>query len=226
MTGHIRGVMVPNDYKWYYNIFGMDCTCPKDIQSLIDQAAGEDLEIYVNSPGGVIDVGSEIYTLLRSYQGNVTFYITGEACSAASVAVMAGTVKMSPTALMMVHCVSTGARGNHATMEHTAGILRAADEALCTAYMAKTGMSQEEALEMMEKETWLNAKEAKERGLVDEIMFQEEQGPLQLTAGLFQLPSQEKLNNAKKLLAGDDSSAFMLEKAQAELNLLKLGGRR
>ncbi len=57
---------------------------------------------------------------------------------------MAAYCEMSPTALMMVHCVSTYAAGNHSSLEHTAEVLRTADRALCSAYMDKSGMSQEE----------------------------------------------------------------------------------
>ena len=114
---NIRGVMVPNDYKWYYDYFGMDCTCPQDIQGVLDQFCdGDEIEVYINSPGGVIDVGSEIYTLLRGRKDNVKIFIVGEACSAASIAAMAGYSEMSPTALMMVHCVSSGVKGNHHDM--------------------------------------------------------------------------------------------------------------
>ncbi len=75
---------------------------------------------------------------------------------------------------MMVHCVSTGrVSGNHVEMEHTAEVLRTADRALCTAYMEKSGMTEREALEMMERETWLNAQQAVGRGLVDAVMFEE-----------------------------------------------------
>ena len=88
---------------------------------------------------------------------------------------------MSPTALMMVHCVSSGARGNHSDMEKMAEILRTADDALSNAYVAKTNMSKEEVLAMMEEETWLTAEQAKEKGLIDGIMFEEKES-LQLTA--------------------------------------------
>lgn len=153
----IRGVLIPNDYKWFYDWFGEESTCPKDVQDIVDAAmSGDEIEVYISSPGGVIDVGSEIYTLLRSAK-NVKIYITGEACSAASIIAMAGYCEMAPTALMMVHCVSSGASGNHSDMEHMAEVLRTADRALCTAYTAKTGMTEAEALEMMEHETWLTA---------------------------------------------------------------------
>lgn len=228
---NIRGVMIPNDYKWYYDWFGEDSTCPKDVQTVLDTLQeGDEIEVYINSPGGVIDVGSEIYTLLREKADNVKIYITGEACSAASIVAMAAHCTMSPTALMMVHCVSTATRGNHSDMEHTAEMLRTADKALCSAYVSKSKMTEQEALEMMENETWLTAQEAKDRGLVDAIMFaDEEKGDVPLVAGpLFKLPDKEKMEKVKSMLEQADNSkdgeaAFLL---QLKLNLLKMRGER
>ena len=145
---NIRGVLIPNDYKWYYDWFEIESTCPKEVEKIMDiLQEGDEVEVYINSPGGVIEAGSEIYTLLRSHSDLVKIYITGEACSAASIVAMAAYCEMAPTALMMVHCVSTSVSGNHNHMEHTAEVLRTADKALCSAYMGKTGMTEEEALE-------------------------------------------------------------------------------
>lgn len=223
----IRGVLIPNDYKWYYSFFGEDSTCPRDIQKIIDAAVeGDEIEVYINSPGGVIDVGSEIYTLLHSF-GNVKIYITGEACSAASIVAMAGYCEMSPTALMMVHCVSSGARGNHSDMEHMAETLRTADRALCTAYTAKTGMTEAEALEMMEHETWMTAVQAKEKGLIDAIMFEEKEEETPLIAGpLFELPDEEKLNRARRLMKEESSENTPIDLLKAEWDFLMLKGDR
>lgn len=228
---NIRGVMIPNDYKWYYDFFGEESTCPKDVQQILDTfQPGDEVEVYINSPGGVIDVGSEIYTLLKQQKENIKIYITGEACSAASIAAMAGYCEMSPTALMMVHCVSSGVRGNHKTMEHMGEVLRTADKALCTAYMDKAGMSEADALEMMEQETWLTAQQAKERGLIDKIMFEEQEPETEaLVNGLiFNLPTQEQMekvrilsqNNPEKERDGDNSLI------QARLNYLKMKGEQ
>ena len=221
----IRGPMIPNDYKFYYDFFGEDSTCPRDVQKVIDALVdGDEVEVYINSPGGVIDVGSEIYTLLRN-QKNITIYITGEACSAASIVAMAGYCVMAPTALMMVHCVSSGARGNHSDMEHAAEVLRTADRALCTAYMTKTGMTEEEALDMMEHETWLTAAQARERGMVDEIMFEEEEETVPVVAGpLFCLPEKEKMEQVKRMIRAKDDKKTEL--ARVKLNLLRLRGKR
>lgn len=227
---NIRGVMIPNDYKWYYDWFGEDSTCPRDIQKVLDAFQdGDEIEVYINSPGGVIDVGSEIYTLLREKADNVKIIITGEACSSASIVAMAAHCAMSPTALMMVHCVSTGVRGNHSDMEHTAEMLRTADKALCSAYIAKSGMSEQEALEMMENETWLTAEEAKARGLIDAILFaEEEKEDIPLVAGpLFQLPDKVKMEKVKKMLEQAEEpkgeTAFL---TQLKLNLLKMRGEK
>lgn len=214
----IRGAIIPNDYKWYYDWFQEDSTCPRDVQKIMDAHPGEEHEVYINSPGGVIDVGSEIYTMLRGHNAGIKIYITGQACSAASVIAAAGYSEMSPTALMMVHCVSSGIRGNHSDMEHMAEVLRTADRSLCAAYMNKTGMTEQEVLEMMEHETWLNAQQALEKKLVDKIMF-EQQEPLPMTAGLFALPTKEQMEHARLL-----ASAPEREHALLNLRLLELEG--
>ena len=223
----IQGVLIPNDYKWYYDFFKQDSTCPRDVRKVLDSVQpGDEVEVYINSGGGVIDVGSEIYTMFRE-RPDVKIYITGQACSAASIIAMAGYCEMSPTSLMMVHCVSTGVRGNHNDMEHTAEVLRTADKALSSAYVAKTGKSEKEVLEMMEKETWLNAEQAKAEGLIDAIMFEEPEEKLPIVAGpLFNLPSEEMMAKIKMLQADTskkDASVFLL---QQKMNFLKLKGEK
>lgn len=222
MKVNIKGVIIPNDYKWYYDCLEMDATCPNDVQKAIDEANGESLEVYINSPGGIIDAGSEIYTALRAYTGEVKIYIVGQACSAASIIAMAGYSEMSPTALMMVHCVSSGVRGNHNDMEHMAEVLRAADDALSNAYIQKTGMSKDEVLAMMEAETWLTAEQAKEKGLIDAIMFESKE-ILPLAASNFNLPSEEQMARAKTMIEKQNAksdAAFLMSK----FKFLKLKG--
>ena len=223
MRINIYGVIIPNDYKWYYDCLDEDCTCPRDVNNVLTEANGEEVEVYINSPGGVIDAGSEIYTMLREYQGDIKIKIVGQACSAASIIAMAGHCEMSPTALMMVHCVSTRASGNHNDMEKTAEVLRTADDALSNAYMAKSGMSKAEVLAMMEKETWLTAEQAKEKGLIDGIMFEEKE-PLRLTASNFELPSEEKMNRIRSMMKEQEEPAFLIQKSK--LSLLRLKGER
>lgn len=223
---NVKGPIVPNSYKWYYDWMEMDCACPSMVSQVLDKVVdGDEIEVFINSPGGVIDVGSEIYTLLHQHAEKVKIYITGEACSAASIIAMAAYSEMSPTALMMVHCVSTSVGGNHNDMEHMAEVLRTADEALCTAYMNKAGITKEEALDMMEKETWLTAEQAKEKGLVDAVMFEEKEEQATLVDGpLFTLPSNEQMESVKKMIQkeSDDAETVLNKEAATKLRFLSM----
>lgn len=171
---NVKGTIVDSSDKWIYEWFDMEATCPKDIENAVEKANGEDLEIYINSGGGSVFAGSEIYTLLKDYRGNSTVKIVGIAGSAASVIAMAGKkILISPPAQVMIHNVSAGIQGDYRNMEHGAEILKNANKAIANAYILKTGMKQEELLELMNKETWMDAQKAKELGFADEIMFDE-----------------------------------------------------
>lgn len=183
MKVEIRGVIVPNDEKWIYEWLGFEATSPADVQRAIEAASGagesdkppEDLEVVINSYGGEVYSGSEIYTALKGYPGKVVVKIVGLAASAASLIAMAGDpVMISPTAQIMIHNVQSIATGDHRTHEHEAGVLRSHDAGIANAYRLKSGMGEAELLELMGKETWLNAQQALEHKLVDEIMFDDQ----------------------------------------------------
>src|SRR5690554_6323806 len=128
---NIKGPIIQSSHQWIYDWLGMEATSPKSVSDLIEQANGEDLEVEINSGGGSVFAGSEIYTALKSYNGNVTVKIVGLAASAASVIAMAGKkIMMSPTAQMMIHNVSSYSAGDHNDMEHTAEILKNADKTI------------------------------------------------------------------------------------------------
>lgn len=166
---NIRGDIVVNELKRFYDWLGWDCVCPRDVQDIIDAAAhDEPLDVYINSPGGIVEAGQEIYTSLRG-DPRVNIHITGQACSAASFIAMAGHCDITPVGLMMVHCASMGAYGNHRDMEQAAQCLSATDSAIAAAYAEKSGMSVKDALRMMEKETWLTANQCIGLKLVDRI---------------------------------------------------------
>ncbi|HSQ88092.1 head maturation protease, ClpP-related [Romboutsia sp.] len=174
MDIEIKGDIIEDDSQWLYDWIGWTYTSAKNISSQLKQANGQPIKVKVNSPGGSVFAASEIYTELRNYPGDVKIEIVGLAASAASVISMAGKSIMSPTAQIMVHNVSTGGvRGDYRVMEHTAEVLKNANDTIANAYMAKSGMSREKALELMNNETWLSAEKAKELGLIDEIMFEE-----------------------------------------------------
>ena len=137
-----------------------------------------DLTVWVNSPGGNVFAAAEIYTMLRDYKGAVTVKIASIAASAASVVAMAGNrVQMSPTGLLMIHDPSTIAMGNAKAMKQAITTLNEVKESIINAYAAKTGLRRDRIADLMEAETWMNAKKAVELGFADEILFNEKHRP-------------------------------------------------
>ena len=181
----IRGVIVADDDKWIYDWLEIVATCPGDVRKVLLEANGDDVVVSINSGGGDVQAGQELYTIIREYSGNVTIRIQSMAASAASVIAMARESEISPVAQLMIHNVSTAARGDHRAMEHAAEVLRNSDRALVAAYVAKTGRPEQEILDMMARETWMTAQQAVDEGFVDRIMFAEpaaNSAPLQLAA--------------------------------------------
>lgn len=169
----VKGPIIDSDDQWIYDWFEVEATSPKKVLDLINQAKNnEDLEVEINSGGGSVFAGSEIYTALKSYGGKVITKVVGLAASAASVVTMAGDVILiSPTGQIMIHNASGGFGGDYRDMEKGAEILKNVNATISNAYRIKTGLSNEELLEMMNKETWLTPQQALEKKFVDEIMF-------------------------------------------------------
>lgn len=177
----IRGAIVSDDDLWIYEWYEIAATSPQAIRDALKAAAGDDVVVIINSGGGDVQAGQEMYTALRSYEGNVTIQVYSLAASAASVVAMAGTSEISPVAQLMIHNVSCRAAGDHRDMEHTAQILVNANEALAAAYADKTGKSKEDILALMAEETWFTAEQAVQEGFIDKIMFASNQ-PIRLAA--------------------------------------------
>lgn len=166
----IKGDIVSNDMKEIYEWFGYDCTTPQDVLSAIEEMPkGDRLQVKINSGGGDVLAGQEIYATLRS-RNDVDIEVEGLAASAASVIAMAGKSTISPIGMIMIHDVSISRTGgNHAQLSKQAETLKAWDEALASAYVEKTGKSKAEIIQMMDAETWITADKAVELGFIDAI---------------------------------------------------------
>lgn len=215
---NVKGVIIPNDYKWIYDFFEMESTCPNDVQKVLDEANGEEIEVLINSGGGSVFAGSEIYTILKDYQGQVTGKILGIAGSAASVISMgADKLLISPTAQIMIHKASVSwTGGNSDDLQKDINMLSSIDKSIANSYMLKTGISQEELLDMMSKETWLDPQQAIEKGFADEIMFTEQQvtNNIQLENGMIPQQIIDKMMNER---AKQKNEELALAKAKLEL---------
>ena len=168
---NLKGPLIANNSQEVYDYYGLEAVSAK---SIIDKFPEDnsDIILEVNSNGGLVTVGSEIYTALRSYKGKVTAEITGMAASAASVAVMgADKVVMSPTAQMMVHkALFNWVSGNSDDLDKASSALKSSDKAIVNAYVAKTGKSEDEIMQLMRNETFMSAQDAVESGFADEVM--------------------------------------------------------
>ena len=184
----MKGPLISNNEYEVYEFFGLEAVSAKSITDQFPEDINEDITLEVNSNGGLVTVGSEIYTALKNYNGHVTAEVTGMAASAASVAIMgADTVKMSPTAQIMIHkALLTRASGNSDDLEKAVNALKSSDQSIINAYVSKTGLSEDEIFEMMKNETFMSANEAIEKGFADELMtFEKDLGAVaSLESGL------------------------------------------
>ena len=155
------------------NFWGDEVT-PRAFREELEGETG-DVTVYINSPGGNVFAAAEIYTMLLEHKGKVTVKIDAIAASAASVIAMAGEqVLMSPAAMLMIHDPMTIAMGNAKDMEKAITTLNEVKASIINAYQRKTGLSRGKISQLMENETWMNAKKAVELGFADEILFANE----------------------------------------------------
>lgn len=199
----IKGDIVDNDTGEFFDYFGMSSVYPKKVQQAIENDEDEEIILDVASNGGDVFSASEIYTMLKSSGKNIVVNIQGLAASAASVISMSGnTVNISPTAQLMIHKASVIGAGNADDFEHEANVLNGIDESIASAYELKTGMKQEDLLQMMASETWLNAKEAVDKGFADNIMFSNDDNKeIVITNSINHIPSRQAINKFKNLIA-------------------------
>ena len=224
----VKGNIVSSSSGWIYDWLGIENTTPRKVNKLLEEAAGEAVEVYINSPGGDVFAGSEIYTALREYRGNVKIKIVGIAASAASVVAQAAESEISPTGMFMIHNVKTDTYGDYNDMSHSADTLLTANQAIINAYLVKTGMSSEQLQGMMDKETYMSAQQAVDMKFVDRIMFSDPSpGFVNAAPGMIPKETIEKLRNLIKNPDADDPD-FLIQKnkAYAKVRLLNLKGEK
>lgn len=207
----LKGLMIPNDLQDVYDFLGREAVSPK---KLLDQLPEDnsDVVIEVNSQGGVVNAGSEIYTALRNYKGNVTAEVTGMAGSSASFAIMgADKVVISPTAQIMIHKASfREVSGNSDDLDRASDALKSIDKSIINAYVAKTGIDEATLMDMMKKETYMSAHEAVELGFADEVMSFEA-----VANGADNMLSDDEIAQARAEM--DEIKAMLLEIAKEEI---------
>lgn len=155
------------------------------------------ITVWINSPGGDVFAAAQIYNMLMDYKGSVTVRIDGLAASAASVIAMAGTtVEMSPVGMLMIHNPSTAVIGNTKEMQAAIQMLDEVKESILNAYELKTGQPRQSLSDLMDAESWMNAKKAVELGFADKILFANEDEEKQSEGVEAMLFSQRAVTNS------------------------------
>ena len=122
---------------------------------------GKPITVNINSPGGSLFDGVAIYNQLRAHEAEVTVNIVGIAASAASIIAMAGDRRMMGEAsYLMIHNSNVLAIGDRNTLSKAAETLKQIDQSMADLYSMHTGISADDIANMMDTETWLNAKDA------------------------------------------------------------------
>jgi ATP-dependent Clp protease protease subunit len=133
----------------------------------------KDATIYVNSPGGDVSAGLAIYDTMQSLRCAVATFCVGQAASMASLLLAAG-AKGKRTALpharVMIHQPLSGFRGQASDIAIHAREVLKARETLNEIYARHTGRSVERIARDTERDNFMSAEEAKDYGLVDEVL--------------------------------------------------------
>lgn len=174
----LNGIVAADEDVEIYGWFGYRAFGPQTVRDAIaNNPAGEELVLEINSPGGSVMAGSEIYSVLRSAEHiHSRAEIQSMAASAASYLCLGCTEAwISPVAQMMIHLPATCTQGDRSEHLRSVQMLDSTREAILNAYELKAGNRGDRAefRRMMNAETWLTAQEALEHGLVDGILYQE-----------------------------------------------------
>jgi len=140
------------------------------IQTQLQEAAGQDVEVHISSVGGSAFDAIAIYDLLKKYPGKVTTHIDALAASAASIVAMGGqTVAMSKYALLMIHKPMVGSGGNADELLKDVQMLNVVQSRLAQIYMDKTGLDGVTVNSLINSVTWMTADQALDLGFIDQI---------------------------------------------------------
>jgi len=135
----------------------------------------KDISFYINSPGGIVTSGLAIYDTMQYIRPKVSTVCIGQAASMGSLLLAAGAPGKRfalPNARVMIHQPSGGAQGQATDIEIQAREILSLRARLNDIYVKHTGQNLADIERSMERDKFLSPEEAKEFGLIDEVVDQ------------------------------------------------------
>ena len=130
----------------------------------------ENITLRINSPGGDIFDGTAIHNAIKNHKAKVTAHVDGIAASAASyIAMAADKIIMPANAFMLIHGASGFVFGNAEDMREVAADLDRVDKSITATYVARSKSTTAKIKAIMKEDRLMDAAEAKELGLADEV---------------------------------------------------------
>src|ERR1700726_3389823 len=133
----------------------------------------KDINLYITPPGGPVTAGLAIYDTMQFVTCDVTTYCLGMAASMGAVLLAAGTKGKRfalPNSDIMIHQVSGGAQGTASDVERTVEYMFKLKKRLISILAQHTGKTVEQIQVDSDRDYWITAQQAKDYGLVDEVV--------------------------------------------------------
>ena len=137
----------------------------------------KDIQIYINSPGGSVYAGLGIYDTMQYISPKISTICTGLAASMASVLLCAGEKGMRcalPHSRVMIHQPMGGAEGQATDMEITVREIQKLKKELYEIIARHSGKEYDQVWKDSDRDYWMTAEEAKEYGMIDEVLTKKE----------------------------------------------------
>ena len=148
----------------------IDSPLAREVRERLSAAPREPVTLRVHSPGGELFAALAIHAALRAHAGRVSAIVEGVAASAASIIVMAADeIAIAENGYLMIHDPSMTAAGGGDDLRHAAELVERTREQLVGIYASRAKVDRERIAEMMQGETWLDARQAVDAGLADRI---------------------------------------------------------
>jgi ATP-dependent Clp protease protease subunit len=139
----------------------------------------KDIQLYINSPGGVVTAGLAIYDTMQYVRCQVSTICIGQAASMGALLLGAGQKGRRhalPNARIMIHQPLGGARGQATDIEIQAREIRHAKDVVTEILVRSTGRAREDIMKDIERDFYMGPAQAKEYGLIDEVVESKKRG--------------------------------------------------